>query len=554
MVVHVNVNSFGNVSLTLSATGSFDWCRYEAHVETYSIPVVFPGSGSLSQPVSCVTVEGAPSEPPTNLEAATLGFDHVEVRWTPPRVSAGQVIGYRLFYDVAETESYAEVEVPASVTSYTATLLDPDTTYRFQVLAFTAAGEGPISDTLVCQTLESAKSRMTRLTTGEAVASPSPSPSKPVSRRSSVRAPSAEAESPINDEVATAQDDWQQLRHTGAHRKARPLIESWVKDDTAWHEARPDRPQPRELSESRPGGAIRGYEPQRVITGTQDRRPKIKSTWVAVDDDDREVVLSPAGKKVPLRNTTMEDRFLEQLKSGPVDFDPPRSQKPSDGGDSAPSSAIDQSETKKKGRGNWIANPSKPAEPTSVEPPSKLERQTSARVKTAAELTGEAMLVAIEGNIRVRGEIRGKRNAVRAKLEVMTERTRPVDEKATWLKGLFETENNAGALVMYTTSNTVIRETYSVCNEILKLFDLLRLKISKKDVYLDPGVSRATHVPFAAAGVASWPLIFVWVAAAPAAGDRRATGTGPRCYRPNCICERSAAGQREEDPRTQRDG
>jgi len=53
-------------------------------------------------------------------------------------------------------------------------------------------------------------------------------------------------------------------------------------------------------------------------------------------------------------------------------------------------------------------------------PPPKFERQTSSRVITSAEQTGEAVLVAIEGNIRVKGEIRGKRNAVRAKLEVIS--------------------------------------------------------------------------------------------------------------------------------------
>jgi hypothetical protein len=72
-------------------------------------------------------------------------------------------------------------------------------------------------------------------------------------------------------------------------------------------------------------------------------------------------------------------------------------------------------------RGNWISNTNLVSVPEpEPAPPPKFERQTSSRVITSAEQTGEAVLVAIEGNIRVKGEIRGKRNAVRAKLEVIS--------------------------------------------------------------------------------------------------------------------------------------
>ena len=45
------------------------------------------------------------------------------------------MLGYRLFYDIEGTDSYAEVELPADAKEYIATLLDPDIRYRFQVTA-----------------------------------------------------------------------------------------------------------------------------------------------------------------------------------------------------------------------------------------------------------------------------------------------------------------------------------------------------------------------------------------------------------------------------------
>eukprot|EP00037_Helgoeca_nana_P003397 m.39941 g.39941 ORF g.39941 m.39941 type:complete len:718 (+) comp13808_c1_seq1:62-2215(+) len=472
--------------------------RYEAYVETYSIPLVFPGSGAKSISVTCRTAEGAPSEPPANLHTTDVGLDHVSLAWNPPTVHTGTVLGYRLFFDVDNTDSYTEVELPATATAYTATLLDPDMCYRFQVLAFTSAGEGPTSDILVCHTLESAMSRMKRITTGGAAPShlrpPSPSPNKPVSRRGSYRSNDAPTSISDSDTEANAastvvdQAEWQRLRHTGEHRLARPLIESWVKSDGSQSD-QSNRPTPQALHVSRPSGATPAFQPAHGAPLKQSSTPSVRSTWAGSSVPD---VSTPwARGTVPMATQSMGDRFLEQLKTGPVNYsedcdeDGPTSG--ADGGVERSPSGPPDGKSGKGSKGNWIVNPKKIEAPAPAPP--QIIRQTSKRVITAAEQTGEAVLVAIEGNIRVHGEIRGKRNAVRAKLEVMMERTKPIDEKAAWLQGLFEEENACGALVMYTTSNTVIRQTYSTCNEILKLFDLMRLKIRKRDVYLDTKVA-----------------------------------------------------------------
>jgi hypothetical protein len=60
-------------------------------VETYSIPLVFPGSGARSSLVRCRTAEAAPSVPPTDLSCTSAGLDHITITWDSPTVSAGKV-------------------------------------------------------------------------------------------------------------------------------------------------------------------------------------------------------------------------------------------------------------------------------------------------------------------------------------------------------------------------------------------------------------------------------------------------------------------------------
>jgi hypothetical protein len=61
------------------------------------------------------------------------------------------VHSYRLFYDAEDSDQYSEVELPASKTRYVAKLLDPGVKYRFQVQAFTSAGDGPQSAIVTCR-------------------------------------------------------------------------------------------------------------------------------------------------------------------------------------------------------------------------------------------------------------------------------------------------------------------------------------------------------------------------------------------------------------------
>lgn len=44
-------------------------------------------------------------------------------------------------------------------------------------------------------------------------------------------------------------------------------------------------------------------------------------------------------------------------------------------------------------------------------------------------------------------------------------------------KKMYDDERLGKKLVMYTTTNTVIRKTFDVCSSLLKLFEIMRLKV-----------------------------------------------------------------------------
>eukprot|EP00056_Hartaetosiga_gracilis_P008964 m.128534 g.128534 ORF g.128534 m.128534 type:complete len:251 (+) comp13032_c0_seq1:205-957(+) len=131
----------------------------------------FPTSNDTSQlqgefpstdTVSCMTKEEKPSEP-RNLRVVNATQDSLAVRWKPPRSLNGLLRGYRLYFDQQASGDYSVVEISADATSYKATFLFPASTYRFQLLAFTGAGEGPLTPIVSHQTRDSALNRFKTL-------------------------------------------------------------------------------------------------------------------------------------------------------------------------------------------------------------------------------------------------------------------------------------------------------------------------------------------------------------------------------------------------------
>lgn len=89
----------------------------------------------------------------------------ITVTWAAPLVSRqnGQILGYRvLFSETKGTPSSSDpwsvmAVVPASEMTYTARGLRKWMFYNVQVLAYTAKGDGPLSDVVLVQTAEDGK-------------------------------------------------------------------------------------------------------------------------------------------------------------------------------------------------------------------------------------------------------------------------------------------------------------------------------------------------------------------------------------------------------------
>jgi len=103
----------------------------------------------------------APSSPPSDVKVIVVDSTSVEVTWEPPAEQSqnGILAGYKIL--LSEQTRHGQdlgqpmiVTVPANLRSYHIRNLNKWTHYRVGVLAFTKAGDGPISEAIVVQTDE----------------------------------------------------------------------------------------------------------------------------------------------------------------------------------------------------------------------------------------------------------------------------------------------------------------------------------------------------------------------------------------------------------------
>ena len=101
----------------------------------------------------------APTEAPRNFAVTAINRTAIEVKWRLPPFDSrgGTILGYRLFYQLAELEGEEEeimVNIMSNATeTYVVSDLEPDTMYNFSILAYTSVGDGPRSSTLTTATL-----------------------------------------------------------------------------------------------------------------------------------------------------------------------------------------------------------------------------------------------------------------------------------------------------------------------------------------------------------------------------------------------------------------
>ncbi|XP_062864286.1 protein tyrosine phosphatase receptor type Db isoform X2 [Trichomycterus rosablanca] len=108
------------------------------------------GRGPPSPTVETRTAEQAPSSPPRRVRGRMLSVSTAMVQWEEPEEPNGQVVGYRVYYtaDSSLPVSQWDKEIIRGANFLTVRDLTPNKTYYIRVLAFTAVGDGPLSNDL----------------------------------------------------------------------------------------------------------------------------------------------------------------------------------------------------------------------------------------------------------------------------------------------------------------------------------------------------------------------------------------------------------------------
>ncbi|XP_063870457.1 cell adhesion molecule Dscam1-like isoform X1 [Scylla paramamosain] len=131
------------------------------HYTAYSVTVRAVnqvGSGPPAQPVTVTTAQGVPSAAPDGIECDPLSSQALRVRWNPLplNLSNGPVQGYKVFYKrTSNIEGSNAVDVKRTTNLETSLQgLGRYTNYSVRVLAYTGAGDGVVSASIHCATLQ----------------------------------------------------------------------------------------------------------------------------------------------------------------------------------------------------------------------------------------------------------------------------------------------------------------------------------------------------------------------------------------------------------------
>ena len=405
-----------------------------------------------------VTVRSeAPSTPPTLFGVSGVTDSAVDVKWGSPHTPNGRVLGYRLFYDGepgvgAAGEGYHEVHLPPSCFSFRADNLDAGRMYRFQVLAFTAAGEGPHTPVLMQRTLGGAVS----------------------TNRWARRALEAE-DVKLDDFSATVLPDGGGTSISGRAQPVSPQKPAVSTPAT--------RPGPKKVF------TLDRAQLKRPVTKWSERNraaAAVPGSAATPDGGEDDRTAQDAGA-VPDTGEGVED--LAEVPDGPPVVKVHSRGSVRKGFCFYPAEAA-------PGRGR---SSSSPEAPKTERPAAKLRDEWSAATaystvklnalgrapgELGAHAAGEAtrsgereMLEAFDDFFVAGAEIRGRAGIVRKTLHVVTKPTFASQR----LERLYEAERDS-KIVLYTTSLESVRGPYAACVKALKLFDLLNVKVQVKDV------------------------------------------------------------------------
>ncbi|EDQ89211.1 uncharacterized protein MONBRDRAFT_25420 [Monosiga brevicollis MX1] len=402
------------------------YTTYEFYVQTFTNQLGVAADDAqwpCTPTVTAQTKAAVPSASPTQLRFLVVDMHHLEIAWQPPpHHHQDSLEGYKLFMDVQDSEEFTEINLPASQTLYTANHLRPGTTYRFQVLAFNAAGEGPTGPII---------SKRTRLPRSQSFTS-------------------------------GQQDDWS-------------LDPDHVEGSEVVQNQKPPSPPPSSRPQPKALGVSHSTKGSFVLAHPVSTQTKSVPAKPASSQE------SPNQRVAPPRRRLNDAWVVPTVAKAQANCVGPA--KPSADVGLTPATPTPMLQTQTSfsilpgaakaatlSRATWV--PCKPNQPTQHQSkPSPIQRLPN----------DTEMMLATLGNGKA--TIRGKRHAVRKTLERINSvrQARQQDD----LSRVFDDEVQNQRIVIYTTSTTAIRETHIHCEAVKALFYRLRLKVTLKNIAMD---------------------------------------------------------------------
>eukprot|EP00730_Choanoeca_flexa_P004056 TRINITY_DN11585_c0_g1_i2.p1 TRINITY_DN11585_c0_g1~~TRINITY_DN11585_c0_g1_i2.p1 ORF type:complete len:565 (+),score=97.99 TRINITY_DN11585_c0_g1_i2:81-1775(+) len=379
------------------------------------------GDGPFCEPVTCTTAAGAPADAPLDLDVSFVGMDTITVTWQPPSRPNGEITGYLLYLDELGKDTFVELDLPAERTSYTVNHLLKGTTYRFQICAYSAGGESPMTPIVVSTTKQDARSRFLQ------------------------------------------KDD-----------KPLPTVEGTKAHTIRDYPAAEPEPEPEPAAQSHVDGIPQPSLAKVKLPTYFNVRPPVKSTREQEEEAEaerkrleqlelRRQLAEKRTSKARFFEATVEDSINEfQERAAAVRTRAESGQQLTQGAGEA-----GQPERRNSmGEMDFIAH--------------QLQLDDSADM---ADIEADALkaLLSSKDVKSKKGTIRGKKNAVRAALNNLTQTSKFESEL---LERLHQQEQHR-SIVLYVTSLAGVRETHAACDKMLKIFENIGKKVRVKDIHLD---------------------------------------------------------------------